>query len=40
MGLRLKEDLDPSDIQERYFQGRSDGYHANKHTHFIRALVE
>lgn len=39
LGLRLKEDLEPSDIQERYFQGRTDDYHANRHTHFTRALV-
>jgi len=40
LGLRLREDLIPTDIEERYFQGRTDGYHAYKHTHFAWAVVE
>ncbi|NGQ96811.1 class I SAM-dependent methyltransferase [Brevibacillus sp. SYP-B805] len=40
LGLRLRENLSPSDIQERYFQGRMDGYHANEHVRFAMAVVE
>ncbi|MFZ5644718.1 MAG: class I SAM-dependent methyltransferase [Bacillota bacterium] len=40
IGLRLQEDLSPSDIQERYFQGRTDGYYACEHVHFAWAVVE
>ncbi len=39
-GFRLHENLSPSDIQERYFQGRTDGYYACEHVHFARAVVE
>ncbi|MDD4588475.1 MAG: SAM-dependent methyltransferase [Heliobacteriaceae bacterium] len=39
LGLRLQEDLSPADIQERYFRGRTDGYHACEHQHFARAVV-
>ncbi len=38
-GLLLRENLSPSDIEERYFQGRTDGYHAGGHIHFARASV-
>ena len=40
LGLRLHEDLSPADIQERYFQGRTDGYYACEHVHFAWAVVE
>lgn len=40
IGLRLLEDLSPSDVQGRYFQGRTDGYYACEHVHFARAVVE
>ena len=40
LGLRLHENLSPSDIQERYFQGRTDGYYACEHIHFAWAVVE
>lgn len=40
IGLRLDENLSPSDIQERYFKGRTDGYCAFEHVHFARAVVE
>jgi methyltransferase (TIGR00027 family) len=40
IGLRLKENLRPGDIEERYFQGRTDGYHAFEHVHFAWAVVE
>jgi methyltransferase (TIGR00027 family) len=40
IGLRLQENLRPSDIEERYFAGRTDGYHAFEHVHFARAAVE
>jgi methyltransferase (TIGR00027 family) len=39
-GLRLDDNLGPSDIQSRYFQGRTDGYHACEHAHIARAMVE
>jgi methyltransferase (TIGR00027 family) len=38
-GLLLHENLSPSDIEERYFQGRTDGYHAFEHIHFAHAVV-
>lgn len=40
LGLRLHENLSPADIEERYFQGRTDDYHAFEHVHFARAVVE
>ncbi len=39
LGLRLLEDLSPADIEERYFKGRSDGYHAYEHVHFAQVMV-
>jgi methyltransferase (TIGR00027 family) len=39
LGLRLQEDLSPADIQERFFAGRTDGYHACEHAHFAWAVV-
>lgn len=38
--LSLQENLGPSDIQERYFKERTDGYYACEHVHFVRAVVE
>lgn len=40
VGLQLQENVNPADIQERYFQGRTDGYHASKHVHFACAVVK
>lgn len=40
IGLQLCENLSPSDIEERYFQGRKDHYHAAGHMHYARAVVE
>lgn len=40
IGLLLQESLSPSDIEERYFQGRTDGYHAFEHIHFAHAVVK
>ncbi len=40
VGLRLQEQLSPSDIQDRYFKGRTDGYRALEHAHFACAVVE
>lgn len=40
IGLRLHENLSPSDIEGRYFQGRTDGYHAFEHVHFARVVVD
>lgn len=38
-GFRLLEDLGPAEIEERYFQGRPDGYHARPHVHLALAAV-
>lgn len=38
IGLRLREDLSPSDIQSRYFDERTDKYYALEHLHI--ACVE
>lgn len=40
LGLRMHEDLSPVDIEGRYFQGRTDGYHATEHGHFAWAVVK
>jgi O-methyltransferase involved in polyketide biosynthesis len=40
IGLRLYENLEPTEIEKRYFQGRSDGYYACEHVHFALAVVE
>ncbi len=39
-GFSLQENLSPEDIEERYFQGRKDEYHAYEHGHFASAVVE
>lgn len=39
LGLSLEEDLGPADIEQRYFRGRKDAYHAFEHVHFARASV-
>lgn len=39
LGLRLKENLNPDDIEKRYFKGRCDDYHASSHFHFAQAVV-
>ncbi len=39
LGVQLTEDLGPGEIQERYFGGRMDGYHAFEQVHFARAMV-
>lgn len=39
LGLRLKEDLNPSAIQERFFAGRRDGYHSCEHAHYALVVV-
>lgn len=38
-GLLLHENLSPPAIEKRYFQGRTDGYHAAGHMHFTHAFV-
>lgn len=40
IGIRLIESLRPVDIQNRYFNGRTDGYHASEQVHFALAMVE
>jgi methyltransferase (TIGR00027 family) len=40
LGLRLHEGLGPSDIESRFFQGRTDGMHAFEHVHFAWVVVE
>ncbi len=39
LGWRLDENLGPAEIQERFFSGRTDGYHAMVQTYFARAVV-
>ncbi|MCR4400728.1 MAG: class I SAM-dependent methyltransferase [Syntrophomonadaceae bacterium] len=39
LGLRLVELLRPADIQQRYFQGRSDGLHASPNACLARVVV-
>lgn len=39
LGLHLHENLSPSEIEKRYFQGRTDGYHAFDNVHFAWAVV-
>lgn len=40
LGLSLYENLSPSEIEGRYFQGRNDNYHATEHTHYARVVVK
>jgi methyltransferase (TIGR00027 family) len=40
IGFRLAEHLQPDEIEERYFQGRTDGYYACEHAHLAWAVVE
>jgi methyltransferase (TIGR00027 family) len=40
LGLCLQENVSPTGIEERYFSGRTDAYHAYEHMHFARAVVE
>jgi O-methyltransferase involved in polyketide biosynthesis len=39
LDLRLQENLSPEEIEDRFFRGRTDGYHAYEHMHFARAVV-
>ncbi len=39
VGFSLEENLSPQDIETRYFQGRTDIYHAFEHIHFARAVI-
>ncbi|NMB89467.1 MAG: class I SAM-dependent methyltransferase [Chloroflexi bacterium] len=39
LGLRLEDNLGPAEIEARYFQGRSDDYHAFPHIYLARAGV-
>lgn len=40
LGLSLHENLGPPKIEERYFRGRTDDYHALEHVHYAYAVVE
>jgi len=40
VGLRLKENLSPADIEKLYFKGHTGGYHAQEHAHFACAVIE
>jgi methyltransferase (TIGR00027 family) len=40
LGFSLQENLSPANIEERYFQGRTDGYHAQEHGYFACAVVK
>lgn len=39
LGFSLQDNLSPSEIEDRYFQGRNDHYHASEHVHFINAFI-
>jgi methyltransferase (TIGR00027 family) len=39
IGLRLEENLAPAAIESRYFQNRSDRFHAIEHFHYAKAIV-
>jgi methyltransferase (TIGR00027 family) len=39
LGYDLAENLDPDEIDRRYFQGRTDLYRAFEHFHFARASI-
>jgi methyltransferase (TIGR00027 family) len=39
LGLRLKENLSPADIEARYFRDRQDDYHACEHAYYAWAVV-
>jgi methyltransferase (TIGR00027 family) len=39
IGFQLEENLAPQEIESRYFQGRTDLYHAPDHLHFARLKV-
>jgi methyltransferase (TIGR00027 family) len=40
LGFCLQENLSPEDIERRYLQGRTDGYHAADNVYFACAVVE
>ena len=40
LGFSLQENLSPEDIEERYFKGRTDGYHAYEYGHFACSVVK
>jgi len=40
LGLYLRQDLSPSDIQERYFRGQTDSYCASKNVHLALAVIQ
>jgi|SRR5208337_1605624 len=40
IGLGLQENLTPSEIQQRYFEGRTDCYRASQHIHFALAVTK
>lgn len=40
LGLSILENLNPADIEELCFQGRTDGYYACEHAHIVQAVIE
>ncbi len=40
LGLNLQEDLSPHDIDKRFFEGRTDTYHAYELMHFASVVVK
>ncbi len=40
LGFSLQENLSPIDIEEHYFKGRTDGYHARENVYFACAVIE
>jgi methyltransferase (TIGR00027 family) len=39
LGWLLMENLNPSDLEKRYFQGRVDEYHAFDYIHYAQAMI-
>ncbi|MTV50068.1 SAM-dependent methyltransferase [Heliobacillus mobilis] len=40
IGLKLSENMNPIEIQKRYFEERKDKYYACEHAHFANAVVQ
>ncbi len=40
LGLRIHDNLSPSDIEKKYFRDRTDGYYACEHVHFALAVID
>ena len=40
LGFRLHENLSPAEIEDRYFQGHKDGYHAYEYGHIACPVIK